>query len=117
MNVAEPPIKEEIVYGAQQPSPQEHIQERIVKKGLDIQVPRVAEDFVAVVHLTPQERGQQRIATQTEDIPVSDDGGNRGGCTGDNGPSSMCQCQCGRLWKRQSRWYWTRLNECSVRVM
>ena len=56
VNVAEPLVKEEIVDGAQQPSPQEHIQERIVKQGVDIPVPRVTEDFVAVVHLTPQER-------------------------------------------------------------
>ena len=69
MDVAVSPVREEIVLPikaetedtVQQPSLQEHIQERIVKQEVDIPVPLVMEDFVAAVH---QERGQQRIAVQ-----------------------------------------------------
>ena len=51
----------------QQPSPQQHIQERIVKQEVDIPVPLIVEGFVAVVH---QERGQERTAVQRGNIPV-----------------------------------------------
>ena len=41
------PIKSEIVDAVQQPLPQEHIQERIVKQGVDIPVPLAMEEQTA----------------------------------------------------------------------
>ena len=34
-----------------------------------------------------------------------------------DGSSNMCQRQYRRLWKRQSRWHWSHMNECKSKTV